>query len=120
MDSILDAIVDERRLQERLKAAGKFRHTAADAEVSNPVCLTILVEEVGEVARLVNDNPSLRYPVLPGRTPILHDYPTGDILDRLRSELIQVAAVAVAWIEKVDNEIREAHTRRISDSGSGA
>lgn len=41
--------------------------------------MTVLAEEVGEVARTVLD-----------RTP-----------DRLRAELVQVAAVAVAWLESL-------------------
>jgi hypothetical protein len=51
--------------------------------------LAVLTEEVGEVARWFNERP---------RTTT-----TADVsLDALHSELVQVAAVAIAWADKVD------------------
>lgn len=76
----LIAVLTERKRQERLKAAGKFSHTCADSELSDDVCCRVLGEEFGEVCRAIND---------------------GD-LENLREELIQVAAVAVAWVERID------------------
>lgn len=87
IESVLRDINFERHRQERLKATGKFKHTCADPEMPDSVALSVLVEEVGEVAREVNDAYSDSMP-LAHRTD-------------LREELIQVAAVAVAWAEKL-------------------
>lgn len=84
---ICDEILDERARQERLKAEGKFTHTAADPELLDGYRLTALVEEVGEAAEAVLERNGFI-----GK-------PKGT---DLRKELIQVAAVAVAWIEALD------------------
>jgi NTP pyrophosphatase (non-canonical NTP hydrolase) len=77
-DRAIAAIRVERMRQERLKAAGKFHHTAADVDLPCVLKLPILVEEVGEVARALCDGTNLR------------------------EELIQVAAVALAWLEGLE------------------
>ena len=85
---IYSDIRNERQKQEGYKAAGRFAHTCADPELSDMDCLAILIEEVGEAA-----------------TAILHKQKIGSVTDPeqdLRKELIQVAAVAVAWIERLD------------------
>jgi NTP pyrophosphatase (non-canonical NTP hydrolase) len=84
----LDHVAKERLRQEGMKADGRFRHTCADYELSNSEKLTILVEEVGEVAREVLTQDGRR---------LAHD--TAGTPEGLRQELVQVAAVAVAWIE---------------------
>ena len=74
-----DVLIDvaaERLRQEGLKASGKFTATCAD-DIPAASKLAILVEEVGEVARAICD-----------RDP-----------EHMREELVQVAAVAVAWVE---------------------
>ena len=75
-----DVLIDvaaERLRQDALKAAGKFPATCADNTLSAGQKLAILVEEVGEVARAICDrNPK-----------------------HMRKKLVQVAAVAVAWVE---------------------
>lgn len=85
--AILGAIADERAAQEKLKAEGRFKYTCADPDMPDQECLTVLVEEVGEVARAVLEKARLA-----------NDAHGKD----LRKELIQVAAVAVAWIERLD------------------
>ena len=75
---VLAEVGRERSRQEQLKAEGKFTYTCADAEMTDGQRLAVLVEEVGEVARAMNDGKGLR------------------------EELIQVAAVAVAWVEAID------------------
>ncbi len=80
MRDVLRAVAHERIRQEELKAAGKFTHTCADAELSDDACCRVLGEEFGEVCRALND---------------------GDLAN-LREELVQVAAVAVAWVERID------------------
>lgn len=74
---VLDAISQERKRQDELKQAGKFTHTCAD-DIDNGRKLAILTEELGEVARAMCDK---------------------EPKERLREELIQVAAVATAWAE---------------------
>ena len=87
---ILEEISDERARQERLRADGKFTHTAAsanDANFSDGWRLAVLVEEVGEAAEAAIERAGFI-----GK-------PKGN---DLRAELIQVAAVCVAWIERLD------------------
>lgn len=55
-----------------------------------PHWASILGEEFGEVCKALNDT-------LSDRAPLEHD---------TRTELIQTAAVAVAWIEAIDREMR--------------
>lgn len=82
-------VSDERMRQEHLKAEGKFTLTCAD-EMSNGARLAVLMEEVGEVARAILEGG------IDGE--VSHDKHGKD----LRKELVQVAAVAVAWIEGLD------------------
>lgn len=70
-------VVNERRRQDKLKADGKFAWTCADKTIHNDVKLKVLAEEFGEVARALCESDT----------------------DNLRTELVQVAAVAVAWLE---------------------
>lgn len=68
----------ERNRQEALKASGRFAHTCADPEMDELERLAVLLEEVGEVARALNESHGIV---------------------QLERELCQVAAVAVAWLE---------------------
>lgn len=92
---VIDNVYLERIRQEKLKLQGKFYWTCADLYNNNkPITtaekLSVLAEEFGEVARLVTETviDSNRY------NP-----------KELMKELIQVAAVAVAWCEAIDKEI---------------
>ncbi len=76
-DAVMD-ILRERMRQEQLRAEGRFAHTAADPEMSDTAFLAVLMEEVGEVARAINDEEGA---------------------ERLVQELVQVAAVCVARLE---------------------
>ena len=82
---ILISVQHERLRQEQLKAAGKFTKTCAD-NMPNAERLVVLAEEFGEVAREVCES--------------LEGKPTPN----LRTELIQVAAVCVAWVEGLDRD----------------
>ena len=103
----------ERIRQERLKADGKFKWTCADVLwipksrtkvprfISQENRLAVLAEEFGEVSNEVveygitfdkYDEEGMELP------PHRHAY----YLERIRKELIQVAAVAVAWCEAID------------------
>ena len=86
---IHEEISDERARQQRLRAEGKFTHSPSDADMPDAERLAILVEEVGEAAEAVIER--LGYIGKPKGTD-------------LRKELIQVAAVAVAWIEALDKK----------------
>jgi NTP pyrophosphatase (non-canonical NTP hydrolase) len=83
---VVEKVAAERKRQNELKAQGKFTYTAAD-EVSSVLKLPILLEEVGEVAKALNE---------------------GDDLASLQAELVQVAAVAVAWAESLEQEMEAA------------
>ena len=76
---VLALVERERERQEELKECGKFAATCAD-EIPAGEKLAILVEEVGEVAREVCERGA--------RAELLE-------------ELVQVAAVAVAWAESL-------------------
>ena len=73
--NVYDRVYEERQEQERLFIAGRLKWIASDPECPNELRLAALVEEVGEVARAFHDG------------------------NDLESELVQVAAVAVAWLE---------------------
>lgn len=80
INRILDEVVAERARQERLKASGKFSYTCADLEPTPGAKTAILGEEYGEVCRAVCEEDN----------------------EQLRVELIQAAAVAVAWVQSLD------------------
>jgi NTP pyrophosphatase (non-canonical NTP hydrolase) len=60
-----------------------------DRPFDDPAWLPVLVEEVGEVARALCDHRHLKLD-------------TQRLADNLRDELIQVAAMATAWIDAID------------------
>lgn len=86
-------ILTEREHQEALKIAGKFRYTCADVEMVDTSRACVLTEETGEVCRAVLSIFGLT-----------KDTPEKASYFHLRRELVQVAAVAVAWIEGLDKE----------------
>ena len=83
----VEAVYQERGRQEELKHKGKFAYTCADPEMTHPERLAVLGEEFGEVCHEVNEGIGVGREVN---------------VAKLRKELIQVAAVAVAWAEAVD------------------
>ena len=83
---VLDDVITERLRQEELNKEGKFSHTCADAAPDTEK-LAILAEEFGEVAKEVCERlnrPADRF--------------------ALYTELIQTAAVCVAWCERLQEE----------------
>ncbi len=74
----------ERNRQERLVRDGRFRHTLASTSLTNEVKVAVLGEEFGEVCRAVLQ---------------LRKYVNDTTAADLKTELIHVAAVAVAWLE---------------------
>lgn len=89
-EEILIEVSQEREHQESLCRSGKFRATCAttgEDEMTDVECLAVFAEEFGEVAHEVTDGmPS----------------PIGADQTELRKELLQCAAVCVAWIERID------------------
>jgi len=83
---------EERANQERLRSEGRFTHTCADDGISDFERYAILAEEMGEVARACLENAELSNDVHGAN---------------LRKELVQVAAVAVAFIENIDKRTAE-------------
>ena len=81
-------VADELKRCERLKAAGKFSKTID--ECTDLEALAVLVEEVGEAGHEVNEAI--------GRA-VDHDRQA-----RLHTELIQVAAMALAWAGRLRRE----------------
>lgn len=85
-EKIFSDIVEERERQEKLRLEGKFAYGPESDELTNSEKLAILMEEVGEVARAVCED-------IPG---------SAENLANLREELVQVAALAVGWLEGLE------------------
>ena len=81
---VLRDVINERNRQEDLKAAGRFPATCADSTITDETKCAVLTEENGEVARVLCERASGR---------------AGGTDDKLYEELVQVAAVAIAWCE---------------------
>lgn len=64
--------------------------------------LRVLLEEVGEVAAALNDREHGH--AYPNRPQQWHDDVEDNAVAELRGELVQVAAMAVAWIAALDDE----------------
>lgn len=90
-DNAIEDVRSERRRQEQLKCEGRFAYTCADPELLNAERLIMLLRELGEVAHAVHSIGDRRKKLLAQQTAA-----------HLRIELVQVAAVAVAWIEALD------------------
>lgn len=86
--SIWADILAERARQEELKQQGKFPFSCADAGINDFERYSVLGEECGEVGKELNEGIKTNCRRVDRR--------------KLRAELIQVAAVAVAWIEHID------------------
>ena len=96
----LDLIEQERRRQLRLKSEGRFDYTPSDAELTDGQCLAMIVEEVGEVGRNVL-----------ARDGLVSDGDTTDIA--LLDELSQVAALSLAWIERLYSRVYRDEIERL-------
>lgn len=85
---IFTLIEKERERQELLAASGRFKHTLRDRDLSEPCKVAVIMEEIGEVSRNVLS-----------RQELVTDGSIGD--DSLMLELVQIAALSVAWIERL-------------------
>lgn len=81
--TIFGDIARERERQQKLKKSGQLPWTCADQKPSDGNKLSVMAKQVGDLATevLVNED---------------------DHRASVRAELVQVAAVAVAWIESID------------------
>lgn len=80
------------------------KHGETSMESCDPLAdrrLRVLTEEVGEVARVLNDREHKRSE---GASPFWLAEVDRTARAHLRSELIQVAAMAVSWIAALDGE----------------
>lgn len=97
---VLQEIHAERLRQEELKRDGKFDWTCADLQTSKKTVIThaersvVLAEEVGEAAREV-----MEAIIADDKGQVERQQ---ECIAKLRKELVQVAAVAVAWVEAID------------------
>lgn len=92
---VIADLVSELERQVKLKKEGKFHWTCADTyycgePIFDSEKLAVLAEEFGEVAQLIAEAVISK----DRRNP-----------RELKKELIQVAAVAVAWCEAIDREL---------------
>jgi hypothetical protein len=76
--TVLDEVRGEQARARYLRDSGRFPYVASDPDCPDVLRLAALMEEVGEVARILHDGE-------------------GD----LRAELIQVAGVAASWAEAI-------------------
>lgn len=83
---VCEDVLDELARADRLQKEGRFQKTIGMC--NDFEALAVLVEEVGEVAHEVNETI--------GRTP------DAEYVKRLRTELVQVAAMAVGWARRLD------------------
>jgi len=95
-DRVIGLIAAERARQEELVRTGKLPFSCAEpmleAGGDHAVKLAILTEEIGEVAREVYERS-------------VFESPDDDPDAKLRTELVQVAAVAVAWLEALEPKV---------------
>jgi NTP pyrophosphatase (non-canonical NTP hydrolase) len=91
---VLSEVNRERHRQEDLRREGRFEFTCASAGRDNFQRLAILLEEVGEAARAALELGNLS-----------HDKHSPDARKQLRKELVQIAAVAVAFVEGLDADV---------------
>lgn len=96
-------ILRERILVEQQVRDGEHAFSCANPAVSYADKFGVLSEDVGEVAREVveHTDSTLRYARDP-QTLRMPPHRERYFRQRLRAELIQVAQVAVAWIEAID------------------
>lgn len=93
----IEAILDERLRQDKLKEEGRFKYTCADPELSFENCMMVLIEEVGELCRAHMEAAHLTFD--------RKERPFEELDEKVQTECIQVAAVALAIVERFVGEI---------------
>jgi NTP pyrophosphatase (non-canonical NTP hydrolase) len=92
-EGVLQDVLAER--QRQIASWGMTKGDCAQPSTPDTRRLGILMEEVGEVAELVNNDE------------VLGDRPRGVVVKEMYEELIQVAAVAVSWCEGLSREAEQ-------------
>jgi hypothetical protein len=96
IDSVFREIEYARLAQETLREDGRFSHTCSDLDMPIQDCLIVLLREVGEVPQEV--------PCLKAKQS---NHGHGNVANAnayalMKAECVQVAAVAVAIVEKLN------------------
>lgn len=94
MRRVLDTVAAERARQESDKRRGARSLSCAERDVSSAAKLPVLVNALGSAAGEIIDLLDSRLPE--GTRPYIQR--------RLREDLIEIAAVAVAWAESLTEE----------------
>lgn len=106
------AVQDELARQIKLLQSGKFSFTCATQGIPEEQKLAILAEEFGEVSKEVMEiiiSDSKDWPGEDAEMVLTHQERVRKRRKGLlRTELIQVAAVAVAWISALNEELGDA------------
>jgi NTP pyrophosphatase (non-canonical NTP hydrolase) len=123
IEDVLRDVGLERVRQEDLRRSGKFLWTCAAEGVPLDRKMSVLSEEVGEVAKEVVDVGIARdrdkYEKEEMAFPRHREVA---FLLRIRKELVQVAAVCVAWIEAIDRDLDKLDTlgwKRVDETDLG-
>ena len=93
---VMARVAKERIRQQELFLAGKFTFTCASKTADDNRKLRVLAEEVGEVAEAI-DKLEAAESRGGGAASALRR-------EELHTELVQVAAVAVAWLESMEGQ----------------
>lgn len=101
----LMAVVRERLRQDELVRAGKFSWNCAFDGPTYSEKLAVLMEEVGEVAREVTEHIITRDKYAADeKLRVMPEHREEHFRERLKKELVQVAAVCVAWVEHLSGQ----------------
>ena len=101
--AVLDLVAAERARQNALIQEGRIPFDCADPSLDPSTKFPVLVEEVGEVAKELQElAAAIAKPISEAQLDECED-----ALARLRTELIQVAAVAVAIAESLGDALAE-------------
>ena len=87
---------------EKQVAEGLHAFSCSDPSTPYADKLAILTEEAGEVAREVNEHTFTTTKYARDPQAMMPPHRERHFRQRLREELIQVAQVAVAWVEALD------------------
>ena len=108
-DEVLLEVNEERMRQETLKEQGKFLFSCADKGLSEAEKLAVLGEEFGEVSKEVTElvielAKLMKFRMAPETRTEVIESAIRNYKVKARKELVQVAAVAVAWVEALSSE----------------
>lgn len=103
---VIEKVYRERLRQSELMRAGKFKWTCAILGIPYDRKLAVLAEEFGEVSKQVVEH-GITADKYKDEGVVMPRHRERYFRERLRKELIQVAAVCVAWVESLDQADEE-------------